>query len=249
MKNAFAVILNFNNFEKTSRIASSICSYNLFEKIIVVDNCSTDDSFSKLSKISNNTITTIKSEKNGGFAYGNNYGINYIFNNFHNAEYIGIFGSDIIIGKDSLEKCFDTYIMYLTRRKGKYKKYVYNDYNNPYLETDCIRGSFMFFRAKALKESGLFDENTFLFYEENIMCKKIKKLNYKVVIVNDASYIHDHVLIDTANYIKYKSSLNSAYYYLTNYVGINILQRWMYRFISFFGKIEYRLFAKFKKRN
>ena len=70
------VILNYNDYETTSNYIDMIKNYKSINYIVVVDNNSTDGSYEKLSKINSNKIKVIKTDKNKGYAYGNNFGIN-----------------------------------------------------------------------------------------------------------------------------------------------------------------------------
>ena len=62
---------------------------------------------------------------------------------------------------------------------------VYNvtdkEYENEILEVEAISGAFFVIRNDALNTIGLFDENVFLFYEEDILAKQIAEKNYKVI--------------------------------------------------------------------
>lgn len=74
------VVLNYNTWKETIKCVDSIIStYEGKKKIIVVDNASTNDSYTKLCDIFNDKyysdVKCILSDKNGGFAYGNNIGI------------------------------------------------------------------------------------------------------------------------------------------------------------------------------
>ena len=44
------LILNYNDSDNVQRMLNKIYSYDSFDKILVVDNCSTDDSYEKLQK-------------------------------------------------------------------------------------------------------------------------------------------------------------------------------------------------------
>ena len=54
------VIVNYNDFDMTSRLLNNIKDYKCLDEIIVVDNNSTDDSFEKLKEFESNRITIIK---------------------------------------------------------------------------------------------------------------------------------------------------------------------------------------------
>ena len=71
------LILNFNSWELSIKLAEKISRYEYVDKVVIVDNCSTDDSYKRLESCKTEKIDIIKSEKNGGYSYGNNYGAEY----------------------------------------------------------------------------------------------------------------------------------------------------------------------------
>lgn len=113
----------------------------------------------------------------------------------------------------------------ILRKFIKKSPYTYDD-KNLYSCVDVIRGSFMYFRSEALHESGYFDESVFLYNEENIMSSRLKKAGYKLAIVNNQFYIHNHI-----NRGGKKKSFNrlfreaeSGVYYMENYQNIKGLK-------------------------
>ncbi len=73
MTTAF-VILNYNSADLTIRLAKMVEQYPSIDYIVLVDNCSTDNSYNELKKIENNRIIIHETGKNGGYSFGNNYG-------------------------------------------------------------------------------------------------------------------------------------------------------------------------------
>lgn len=73
MKTGF-VILNFNCWKITGRLAEKAASFEEIDAVVVVDNASTDDSYKQLKKLGGNKIKVLQSRKNGGYSYGNNLG-------------------------------------------------------------------------------------------------------------------------------------------------------------------------------
>ena len=67
------VIINYNDFELTSRLLKNIKNYKCLEKIVVVDNNSSDNSFEKLKEFESNRITIIKNSSRH-FSSGLNVG-------------------------------------------------------------------------------------------------------------------------------------------------------------------------------
>ncbi|THD69158.1 glycosyltransferase family 2 protein [Robertkochia marina] len=62
-------------------------------------------------------------------------------------------------------------------------------YPNP-IKVDYVNGSFMFFRASDFENSGGFDTNIFLFYEESDLCKRLKKEKKFCYYIPQAKYLH-----------------------------------------------------------
>lgn len=71
------VVLNYNDADTTAALVSRLHPYQSIDKIIIVDNASTDDSAEKLSKLVGEKTVLIRGGRNGGYGYGNNLGIHY----------------------------------------------------------------------------------------------------------------------------------------------------------------------------
>lgn len=72
------VILNYNDYENTIKMIEQIKDYRCLNKIIIVDNCSTDKSVSKITPFLNKKIILLEAKKNKGYAAGNNLGLKYL---------------------------------------------------------------------------------------------------------------------------------------------------------------------------
>ena len=98
LKDLSIVILNYNSYNDTISCTNSILKTDSGIHIIIVDNMSPDASYSKLLNYYNgvNDVTVLQSDKNGGYSYGNNFGIKYAMEHFK-SKYIGIINPDIII--------------------------------------------------------------------------------------------------------------------------------------------------------
>ncbi len=68
------LILNYNSWEMSLNLANKVVHYSSISKVLIVDNCSTDPKPSGEPIISSKIIIE-SSEKNGGYSYGNNYGV------------------------------------------------------------------------------------------------------------------------------------------------------------------------------
>lgn len=95
------IVLNYNDAQTTIRLVESIRTYQIFHSIIVIDNCSTDDSVEQLKKISDSKTIILCSKKNGGYGYGNNVGIRYVVKHFSDDCFI-IANPDVLFEEQSV---------------------------------------------------------------------------------------------------------------------------------------------------
>ncbi len=70
--------------------------------------------------------------------------------------------------------------------------YPDNYYHKDISKVDTVSGCFFMISSKHLEDMGYFDENVFLYYEENIMGIKTKKLGKNIIVCNNVDVIHDH---------------------------------------------------------
>ena len=88
------VILNYNDSTTTINLLDKIKSFHLLNRIIVVDNCSKDNSYQALKEFEDSKIKVIQSTRNGGYGYGNNLGIKYL-KEIDNPDFILIANPDV----------------------------------------------------------------------------------------------------------------------------------------------------------
>lgn len=283
------VILNYNDPENTLRYVNEIKNYKCIDRIVVIDNKSTDDSYKKLKKLASTKIDVIISEDNKGYAYGNNYAIRYLNEKYGEYKYITISNPDVKVSEDAYNQCLkflekndDVAIaaprMYdindnphqlsgwkLRSLKGDimdssptlttiFQKPHIERYDEAYLNSDvayvdCVAGSFFIIRHEAFKQAGYFDENTFLYFEEDILGNKLKSLNYKSVVLNTCKFNHfESVTVDkNMNQIRKFKNLQKSkrYYHRTyNFRCNKFYNAWKLIFldlITFFRPIEEKL--------
>lgn len=101
------LILNYNNACDCLRLCNRLSKYNIIEKILVVDNYSTDNSYYLLKTKSENIkkIEIVESGFNGGYGYGNNFGLELLAKK--NVKYVLLCNPDIDIEEETIEKLFN----------------------------------------------------------------------------------------------------------------------------------------------
>lgn len=253
MKNGI-VIVNYNDYKTTKILIDNIKDYKVFDKIVIVDNKSSDNSLKELKKLENKRIVVIDSGENKGYSYALNVGCKYLIDKYKECKIIVsnsdiiiqsendikdlfelVKGKNVIVGPTIIEgnnlnrgwivpKPIDDVAMNIL---GLYKKYqkrhlMYQDsyYNKDISKVGTVSGCFFAISSKHLEEMGYFDENVFLYYEENIMGVKTRDLGKNIIVANNIDVIHDHaVSIDKSlkRIKKYDILKNSQYYFEKTY--------------------------------
>ncbi|URZ07195.1 glycosyltransferase family 2 protein [Clostridium felsineum] len=213
----FIIILNYNAYEDTIECIKSVedIEYDNYE-IVLVDNCSTDDSYMKLKeKLPSYNI--IESEKNLGYANGNNIGIKYALKN--DAEYICILNNDVVVEKDFLSRlvekiqeksdigivgsCICDYYkkdiiqgmgahinLCFAAARRYFKGKNYNDIEKKDIYVDYLEGACFLVKREIFEKVGLIPENYFLFFEETEFCVKAIQAGYKILCVYGSRIYH-----------------------------------------------------------
>lgn len=97
------IILNYNDSDNCIKLARKIKSYSGLFNIVIVDNCSTDESFLNLKIYDGKLFFLISTEHNGGYGYGNNFGMKYAFEKL-GADAVLICNPDISFEKHMIER-------------------------------------------------------------------------------------------------------------------------------------------------
>lgn len=100
------VILNYNNCEETLHYVRKIKNYKCLDKIIIVDNASSDCSLQSFEKIVSRKIHLVKNKINLGYNAGNNSGVIYAQKKFPIKKII-ISNPDIHIDEKDMDKILD----------------------------------------------------------------------------------------------------------------------------------------------
>lgn len=212
------VILNFNGKKHLETYLPSVIKYSVGCKIIVIDNCSTDDSVSFL-KTHYPTVEIIINDKNYGFAGGYNKGLEKV-----NATYLVLLNSDVEVTEnwliDPLKELSHSDIAacqpkiraiqprenfeYAGASGGFIDKYGFpfcrgrifdnaekdrHQYDSP-IEIFWATGACMFVKSKLFFDAGGFDADFFAHMEEIDLCWRFKLMGYKIMVIPSSTVHH-----------------------------------------------------------
>lgn len=102
------IILNYCSWKDTERLTREIISEEIpSSKILIVDNCSPNDSYEQLQGLVSDSVELIRTDKNGGFAKGNNFGLRYAAK--YNPKYVCIINNDIHFTGETIKSLISYY--------------------------------------------------------------------------------------------------------------------------------------------
>lgn len=136
---------------------------------------------------------------------------------------------------DDLKYCFYTY-----RKKKSRPKNVFKTYTANHIDVEALAGSFSCYRLNALIEVGMYDENVFLYNEENILGYRLRKSGYTLARLNNVFYIHAHRRrINRSLNIRYWIKVYSSSFYLhSNYSQISAWKKILLMLCIYYHALE-----------
>ncbi len=188
------------SFKSDHVIHQCINSIDKQIEIIIVDN-SNNDEFKKLIEGQYKNVKCVLSPRNIGMGAGNNLGIKNISN-----DYALILNPDVTLQTDTMDEILNAAnqlesfgIIAPISDKSKYPNYKLNldkkqkfDANNPF-EVKSVDGFAMLLNLKRLKqinEFNFFDENFFMYLENDDLCEQLNKNNENIYVVPKSKINH-----------------------------------------------------------
>lgn len=207
------IILNWNGWKNTINCVNSLktISCTATYKIIIIDNCSSDDSIDRI-KAALPEIKLIQNQKNLGFGGGCNVGFKYSIQ--HNAEYVWLLNNDTTVYTDTLQELLDIAhsdisigitgsVLYnmdtpeeIQTWGGGYIDFWAGNTKNIYdkkrtAELQYITGASMLIRVGALQQAGMFDDHSFFMYWEDVdLCFRLSKNDWKLSVAEKSKVLH-----------------------------------------------------------
>ena len=125
-------------------------------------------------------------------------------------------------------------IQRVIRRTGLYKRFFYRG-RTPN-EVYAIHGSAMLFRASTLRDVGMFDEQTFIYWEEFILAEKLRKAGLHTYVLPSARIIHKgSSSIAKIGASRFLENMKSEKYFFDNYLNLSVASRFAINTVRFAG--------------
>lgn len=223
MKKTSIIILNYNSWQNTIEEIETLHTVVGvdYKDIIVVDNCSNNNSVEELKKLSYVGFVLLESKENKGYAYGNNIGMRWAREQGYKNSLI--INNDIIIEDANMLKKLervleiDNTVAVVNPDIFNPEGYMFNRDSKKMSFWDFTLGMFSYrkkgrilqdiggygyvYRPQGccmlvdlikLERVGFMDEYTFLYFEEPILAERLRTLNYKCACCVETKVIHNH---------------------------------------------------------
>ncbi len=260
-----AIVLYEEDFDLLYKTLDKLRSF----KKIIIDNANNFDLKKKIQSIFS-IENYILNKKNSGFSAGYNQAAKLC-----KTKYLLILGPDCIISEtnilkltDNLSKdpsCFlvsptayDESMNKMTYSGGPFPENLNRDIVLNLSGNTCVEstlGACMLVRTNEFKYIGLFDENFFIYFSDDDLCRRIRKHKKSVIQIYDSKCTHIHGIVKIKNkYLKKfvrenNYTFDSLYYYYKihpNHTEVKkILKKTSSLTIKFFIKILSLNFIEF----
>lgn len=210
----YTIIVTYNAMKWIEKCLLSLESSTLHTEIIIVDNCSIDNTVSFVESTFPR-VHIIKNNKNRGFGQANNQGIEYAYK--QGATHFFLCNQDLYIKPDTLQKIVDVqdkyglYVVSPLQMNGTFELFdqsFYNQFvkgNNPfvsdlvnsnlsdYYETDFVPAAAWVISRECIENIGGFDPIFFHYSEDNNYLHRLIYHKKKIGVIPNAFAAHDRV--------------------------------------------------------
>lgn len=257
----FIILVNWNNWRDTLECLNSLERLDYSNKIIVVDNGSTDESEARLRE-AYPEITLLQAGSNLGFAGGNNRGIQYALE--QGADFVWLLNNDTVSDPDALTAMIRVAqssaevgavgsVIYSMNEQDKVQFYgggwvcpwagISRDFTASVSDSRLhyVTGGSLLIRKGVLKSIGLLDDNFFLYWEDVDYGFRLRKAGWKLAVAPDSKIWHKDNVVERKSPLQDKRFSFSATYFLKKHYALSI--------VPIFISVGLRLFKRIVRRD
>jgi GT2 family glycosyltransferase len=208
----YCIVLNWNGWQDTLACLESLIGQDYPRLVVVVvDNCSPDDSVARI-KQAYPSVRLIEAGANLGFSGGNNVGIRLALD--EGADFVWLLNNDTIAPGDTASKLVGKAlaepqageigtVLHDMHSPGKVQAwggavlYPWPFYSARLVTTErefgqntALMAASVLLRREALMQAGLLDETFFMYYEDSDLSFRIRKAGWKLVVAEDTAVLH-----------------------------------------------------------
>ncbi len=203
------ILVNYNGLKDTIECIESLMNSTTPLQIIVVDNASTNDESLTISE-NYPFVKTIRTNKNLGFAGGNNIGIQWALDN--NFKYIALLNNDTIVDNKAFSYLLELanentvtapYMFYfsspddlwyaggtINKKTGNAVHIEKNNLENGPFNCTFVTGCCFLAHRIIWEKTGLLDESYFMYNEDTDFCIRLLMNHFSIKVIPKAKIWH-----------------------------------------------------------
>ena len=249
--------------------SNKLIEKNLIElkkfKIIIIDNSNSKKTFNLVKDLPN--IDYIQTNKNIGYGKANNLGVRKA-----KTPFIMILNPDILINSNAIQILYERYSVYkdvgilapslydnnnkrrsngsisrLRKNVSKISNLNQKNFAQGDACYDFVIGCSLFMRKDFFESVGGFDDNFFMYFEDNDLCDRIYQNHKCIIEIPDSKMIHMQGLSSDVNFIiNIKLSLihkiSECIYLQKNLSTLKLISILLIQFLDYFQRFLFNLF-------
>lgn len=241
-RNVTAIVVSYNSGDFIDRILDDLLATLRVERIVVVDNASSDDSRSRIRKrVVGGRVDLVESSENVGFGAAVNRALR---DKCQDADFVAVVNPDVGLQPDVFDRLLEEFDdeqlgvigVQLTRSDGTpvssarsfptrstilRRTAIEVEHGGGTVSVDWLCGAFMLWRGAALRQTGGFSSDYFLYYEDVDICRRAHGLGWDVVIAGSITAIHDQGHGTKTSPVLLRANRRSRRRYASKWLGVS----------------------------
>lgn len=242
------IIVTYNGMKWIEECLNSILNSSVSAEIIIIDNCSTDNTV-QFIKSNFKGVMLIEQKENLGFGKANNIGMSLAL--YNNSDFVFLLNQDVCVLPNSIEVLIDVaqkkldygiispiqldysgefleeyFFRFVSKGKGLsfFSDFVLDKEIKEIYDTDFVQAATWLIPSNTLKKIGGFDPIFFHYGEDNNYCQRVLYHGLKIGIASKSFIRHDATqhekVIEELFSNKYFKTFEKNFY--ATYANINV---------------------------
>jgi hypothetical protein len=260
---AYCIVLNWNGWQDTLACLASLMIQDYPNLVVVVvDNCSTNDSVAKIAQ-AYPSIRLLETDANLGFSAGNNVGVRLALD--HGAEYVWLLNNDTIAPPDTATKLVAKAlaepqagevgtVLYHMHSPGTVQAwggaalYPWVFYRarlittpHKFGENTALMAASVLLRRETLLEVGLLDEGFFMYYEDSDLSFRIRNAGWTLAVAEDTAVLHkEGASLGALSPVRIRYGIASTLRFMYKHARLPVLTQGLFCMIVVLNKVRKR---------
>lgn len=259
----YCIVLNWNGWQDTLACLASLVLQDYPNLVVVVvDNCSHDDSVTKIAQ-AYPSILLLETGANLGFSGGNNVGLRKALDD--GAEYVWLLNNDTVAPPDTATKLVakalaepqagevGTILHHMNspgtvQAWGGATLYPWAFYRarlvttpHKFGQNTALMAASVLLRRETLMQVGLLDEGFFMYYEDSDLSFRILNAGWTLAVAEDTAVLHkEGASLGALNPVRIRYGIASTLRFIYKHARLPVLTQGLFCMVVVLNKVRKR---------